>query len=69
MEKSDVLSRQLNHGTRAQDNQDIVLIHPEFFTVCTLEDFILEGEKYSILTDIYYGNQSGKQEKLVIKAA
>ena len=65
MEKSDVLSRQLDHSTRAQNNQDIVLIHSEFFTVCTLEDFVLEGKKHSILTDIYYGNQSGKQEKLV----
>ena len=31
MGKSDALSRQLDHSTRALDNQDIVLLYLEFF--------------------------------------
>ena len=31
----------------------MVLIKPEFLTVCVIEELAFKGEEYSLLTDIY----------------
>ena len=46
----------------------MVLLCPEFFAVYTIESFALKGEKNSILKDIYYRNQAGRQKETVAKA-
>jgi len=69
MGKLDVLSRKSNYSTRALDSQDMVLLYLEFFIVHTIKRFALECEEHNILRDIYCGNQSGKQKKMVTKIA
>jgi len=54
--KLDILSRWLDHNTEALNNQNIVLLYPEFFEVHTIESFALEGEEHNILRDICHGN-------------
>ena len=56
MERLDTLSRWLYYSTGALNNQDMVLLYPEFFAVYAIEIFALEDKKYSILKDIYYEN-------------
>jgi len=45
-----------------------MLIKPEFLTVWALEGIVVEGEKKTLLIDIYHGNWLDKQEELVVKA-
>lgn len=63
------MSRWLDHITRALNNQDMILLYPEFFTVHTIESFTLEDEKHNILKNIHYGNKSGRQEETEAKIA
>jgi len=43
MGKLDTLSRRADHGNRASDNENIVLLQPEFLVVCALEGVELTG--------------------------
>jgi len=69
MGKSDALSRRLDHGNRASDNEDVVLLRPELLAVQALEGVQLEGLEKDILREIRQGNQKGDQEEPVAKAA
>jgi len=60
MSKSNILSWKPDHDTSFCDNEDIVLIKPEFLTIWALEGIIVEDEEKDLLTDIYYGNYHGK---------
>jgi len=69
MGKPDVLSRRADHGNRAFDNEDVVLLRPEFLVVRATEGVELTGVEQKILSDIRKGNQNGDQEKPIAKAA
>jgi len=43
MEKPDALSRRLDHGNGASDNEDVVFLRPELIAVWALEGLHLEG--------------------------
>ena len=69
MEKPDALSRRLDHGKGASDNEDIVLLQLELFAIRALEGVQLEELERDILREIRQGNQKGDQEEPVAKAA
>jgi len=56
MGKPNVLSRRADHGNGASDNENIVLLRPEFLAVRTLEGVELIGVEQKILFDIRKGN-------------
>jgi len=68
MGKPNTLSRRADHRTGALDNENIVLLQPEFLVVCALEGVELTGVKQKILSDICKGNQNRDQEKPIVKA-
>jgi len=59
MGKPDALSRRANHGNGASDNENIVLLRPEFLAVRALEGVELTGIEQKILSDIRKGNRNG----------
>jgi len=69
MGKPDTLSRRADHGNAASDNENIVLLRPEFLAVHTLEGVELAGVEQKILSNIHKGNQDGDQEEPIAKAA
>jgi len=69
MGKPDALSRRANHGNGASDNENVVLLRPEFLVVCALEGVELTGVEQKILSDIRKGNRNGDQEEPIAKAA
>ena len=69
MGKPDVLLRRANHGNRALDNENIVLLWPEFLAVHALEGIELTGIKQKILSDICKRNWNRDQEEPIAKAA
>ena len=69
MGKPDVLSRRADHENGASDNENIVLLRPEFLAVCALEEVELTGVEQKILSDICKGNRNKDQEKPIAKIA
>jgi len=69
MGKPDALSRRANHGNGASDNENIVLLRPEFLAVCALEGVELTGIEQKILFNICKGNKNRDQEEPIAKAA
>jgi len=69
MGKPDALLRRADHRNRASDNENIVLLQPEFLAVHALEGVELTGIEQKILSDICKGNQNGDQEEPIAKAA
>jgi len=69
MGKPDTLSRRADHRNRASDNENVVLLRPEFLAVRALEGVELTGVEQKILSDIHKGNQNGDQEEPIAKAA
>jgi len=69
MGKPDALSRRANHGNGASDNENIVLLRPEFLAVRALEGVELTGIEQKILSDIRKGNRNGDQEEPIAKTA
>ena len=52
MKKSDALSRRADHGTKEQDNSNIILLKPDMFQVAALTHTDLEGEEVGIFQRI-----------------
>ncbi|KAG5717884.1 hypothetical protein E4T56_gene1452 [Termitomyces sp. T112] len=52
MGKPDALSRQADHGTGVGDNNNIVLLKPELFAICTLEGIVAQEDEANILRNI-----------------
>ena len=52
MGKSDALSHHSDHSLGSGDNSNMILLHPELFTVCALEGLTLVGEECRIVGDI-----------------
>jgi len=69
MGKPDALLRRADHGNGASDNENIVLLRPEFLAVRALEGVELTGVEQKILSDIRKGNRNGDQEEPIAKAA
>jgi len=69
MGKPDALLRRADHGNRASDNENVVLLRPEFLAVCALEGVELTGVEQKILSDIHKRNWNGDQEEPIAKAA
>ena len=68
MGKTDVLSRWSDQGTGLEDNNNMVLLTPNFFTVQALEGLEAAGEERGILKDIRKGTQDGEKEEPVAKS-
>ena len=56
MDKPDALLRRADHGNGTFDNENIVLLQPEFLAVHTLEGVELIDMEQKILSDIHKGN-------------
>jgi len=69
MDKPDALSRRADHGNRASDNENVILLRLESLAVRALEGVELTGIEQKILSDIHKENQNGDQEKPIAKAA
>jgi len=69
MGKLDTLSRRADHGNGASDNENVVLLRPEFLAVHALEGVELTGIEQKILSDICKRNRNGDQEEPIAKAA
>jgi len=69
MGKPDTLSRRADHGNGTSNNEDVVLLQPEFLAVCAMEGVELTGVEQKILSDICKGNWNGDQEEPIAKAA
>jgi len=69
MGKADTLFCQSDHGTGSEDNDNMVLLTPNFFTVQALEGLEAAGEEQGILKDIQKGTRDGEKEEPVAKAA
>ena len=59
MGKPDMLSRRLDHGKGASDNEDLVLLRPELLAIRALKGVQMEGPEKDILKEIRQGNQRG----------
>jgi len=69
MGKPDALSRRADHGNGASDNENVVLLRPEFLAMCALEGVELTGVEQKILSDIRKGNRDRDQEEPIAKTA
>jgi len=69
MGKPNALLRRADHGNRASDNENIVLLRPEFLAVCALEGVELTGVEQKILSNICKGNRNRDQEEPIAKVA
>jgi len=69
MGKTDALSRRSDHGTGLEDNDNMVLLAPNFFAVQALEGLEAAGEEQGILKDIQKGTRDGEKEEPVARAA
>jgi len=69
MGKPDALSRRADHGNGASNNENVVLLRPEFLAVRALEGVELTGVEQKILSNIRRGNRNGDQEEPIAKAA
>jgi len=69
MGKLDALSRRADHRNGASDNENVVLLRPEFLAVHALEGVELTGVEQKILSDIRKRNWNEDQEEPIAKAA
>jgi hypothetical protein len=65
MGKPDVLSWQSDHRDGKQDNENIVLLKPELFTIRALEGLLVGGEEKDIVREIWRRNREGEVEMQV----
>jgi len=68
MGKTDALSCQSDHRTGSEDNDNMVLLTPNFFAVQALEGLEAAGEERGILKDIRMGMRDGEKDEPVAKA-
>jgi transposase InsO family protein len=67
MGKPDALSRRSDHGSGADDNQDMVLLKPDLFIIRALEGVTSLGEEKNLLREIRELVKSGQIEESVGK--
>src|SRR5271156_3480799 len=68
MGKPDALSRRADDGSGAKDNENIVLLTPDFLAVRALEGVELVGEERNLLKEIRREMDNGEMEEAVTKA-
>jgi RNase H-like domain found in reverse transcriptase/Integrase zinc binding domain len=68
MGKCDVLLHHADHSPGADDNCNITLLKPEFFTARALEGMTVEGAERDILQEIRKGVRDGRGEDAVVLA-
>src|SRR5271163_2311167 len=68
MGKPDALSQWADHGSGAKDNENIVLLTPDFFAIRALEGIELVGEERDVLKEIRREVDKGETEEVVAKA-
>jgi transposase InsO family protein len=68
MGKPDALSRRADHGSGRGDNDNMTLLSPALFRVCTLSGLNIEGEERAILRDIRRCLRNNDLEESVAKA-
>src|SRR5271163_1772770 len=68
MGKPDALSQRVDHGSGTKDNENIVLLTPDFFVVHALEGMELVGEERDALKEIRREVDKGEMEEAVAKA-
>jgi hypothetical protein len=68
MGKCNALSRQADHANGSDDNCDMTLLQPKFFTVRALKGMMIEGAECDILREVRKGVQDGKSEDAVMLA-
>src|SRR5271155_6135603 len=67
MGKPNALSRRVDHGSVTKDNENIVLLTPDFFAVHALEGMELVGEERDVLKEIRREVDKGETEEVVAK--
>ena len=67
MGKSDTLSHRSDHGSGVKDNDNMVLLTPNFFAVRALEGLQMVGEERDLLKEIQHEMETGNKEEVVIK--
>jgi Integrase zinc binding domain len=68
MGKSDALSWRLDHSPGAKNNDNMVLLTPNFLAISALEGLVMLSEERDILKEIQWQTRDGSQEEVVVKA-
>jgi hypothetical protein len=68
MGKSDVLSQRSDYGLGAKDNDNMVLLTPNFLAIQALEGLVMLSKEGDILKEIRWQTRDGSQEEVVVKA-
>lgn len=68
MGKPDALSRRPDHGKGNWDNEDVVLLKLELFTIRAMEGISMVGEEKEILEEVRRQVGTGEMEDSVVKA-
>ena len=68
MGKSDALSRWADHGSGSDDNRDITLLTPNFFTVRATEGLEVMGKEHDLLR-LIRRETKGKELEDTVKQA
>ena len=66
MGKSDALSQRSDHGSGAKDNDNMVLLTPNFLAVRALEGLQVTGEERDIPREIRREMETGSKEEVVV---
>ena len=45
IDKLDILFQRPNHGNGSHDNENMILIKPDYLTVCVMKGLAIKGEK------------------------
>ena len=61
------MSRRSDHGSRAEDNQNLILLTPGVFATRALEGLQVVREEKDILKEIRHGMEMEDQEEVVVK--
>ena len=69
MGKLNALLYQVDYGSGADNNNNIVLLRPELFAIWALKSLVIQSKEVSILADIWKGNWEGLHEDVVARAA
>jgi len=67
MGKPDALFQRSDHRSGSQDNDNLVLLKPELFTIQALEGISMKGEEKEILEEVRRQTRVGEMEDKVVK--
>ena len=62
--KPDVLSCQPDYEDGLHNNENVVLLKPQFLALQMIEEIVFEGEEWALLTDIWRDYKLGHQESI-----